>query len=170
MLTDLCSDCIGVDIDSEAVEYAKTVSGLANIYTHDITSENKLPEISGNTFDYILLGEVLEHIGNPVEFLQKIQMNYGDNCKEIIITVPNATRFGNVRNIFRSAETINSDHRFFFTPYTLAKIARDAGIRLKSVRMARYAPAGTLKRSLLNRFPLGAENIVFVGQPIRSPN
>ncbi len=46
---------------------------------------------TGKTFItlYNALQDVLEHIDNPVHFLQKIKENYGDHIDKFIITVPN---------------------------------------------------------------------------------
>jgi len=114
-------------------------------------------------FDIALFGEVVEHISNPVAFLQRFRENYGDIIEQIVITVPNALRAGNVRGAFRNTETINSDHRFFFTPYTIAKVACDAGFTPEEISMATFTKAGWLKTMILNRAPLLAEDIIFVG-------
>jgi hypothetical protein len=79
-------------------------------------------------FDYALLGEVVEHIDDPVSFLKKIRENLKDTVEKVIITVPYA--FG-LRQMFSGLfkkERINSDHRYWFTPYTIAKICFEAGI------------------------------------------
>jgi hypothetical protein len=47
------------------------------------------------------------------------------------------SRGGNIRGAWKNTEVINTDHRFFFTPYTIAKIAVDAG----------YEPYGSLALS-----------------------
>ena len=96
-------------------------------------------------------------------FLQRFRENYGDVVEQIVITVPNALRAGNVKGAFRNTETINSDHRFFFTPYTIAKVACDAGFTPEQILMATFTRAGWLKTKLLNRAPLLAEDIIFVG-------
>jgi len=167
ILTELSDYCIGIDIDSEAVQSAQSISKLENIFAGDITDTNKITSIVERQFDYAIFGEVLEHIGNPVSFLSSFVRLYRDNINAVVITVPNAFRAGNIRNVFRSRETINSDHRFFFTPYTLSKVASDAGLNVISLETARFSYAGPLKRMLINRFPLLAENLIFVGAPIR---
>ncbi len=165
ILSNLANMCIGIDIDRSAIQNARTISGLDNIYFGDITSENKIAEISENQFDYAIFGEVLEHIGNPVNFIAQFLENYAPNVKNVIITVPNALRGGNVLNIFKAREAINTDHRFFFTPYTLAKVAWDAGLLPTSVQMAHYSPAPPIKAAILNRFPLLAEDLILIGHP-----
>ena len=162
-LTQLATYCVGIDVDAAAVAEARTLSKLDNIIHGDITRDNKIPVISEDVFDYAIFGEVLEHIGNPVSFLSAFLQNYRANVREIVITVPNAFRGKNILNIFRSRETINSDHRFYFTPYTLAKVASDAGLTLTSIQIARYSQPGLIKRAVLNRFPLLADCFVYIG-------
>jgi hypothetical protein len=110
-----------------------------------------------------VFGEVVEHIPNPVSFLSRFRENYGDVVDQIVITVPNAFRGGNIKGILKNVETINSDHRFFFTPYTIAKVAIDAGYAPVEVKMATFMRAGKLKSMLLRRLPLLAEDIIFIG-------
>jgi 2-polyprenyl-3-methyl-5-hydroxy-6-metoxy-1,4-benzoquinol methylase len=164
-LTKVAAHCVGIDIDEEAVKRARLISRLDNIVYGDITSDKEIPEILADTFDYVILAEVMEHVGDPVYFLKSLLRNYRKNVEKIIITVPNAFRGGNILNTFRTAETINSDHRFFFTPYTLAKVSWDAGFTLVSIQMAHYSVAGFVKRAILNKFPLLAENLVYIGIP-----
>ena len=167
MLTELSSHCVGIDIDVAAVKAARTISKLDNIFAGDITNIKKIPTIFESHFDLAVFGEVLEHIGDPVSFLGIFVKLYRDNVDEVVVTVPNAFRAGNIRDIFRSRETINSDHRFFFTPYTLSKVAFDAGLKKTSVETARFSHAGFLKRFILNKFPLLAEDLVFIGRPLQ---
>jgi hypothetical protein len=145
------------------VSEALRISGLENIFAGDITSADAVEPIRSRQFDIALFGEVVEHISNPVAFLQRFRENYGDIIEHIVITVPNALRAGNVRGAFRNTETINSDHRFFFTPYTIAKVACDAGFTPEEISMATFTKAGWLKTMILNRAPLLAEDIIFVG-------
>jgi hypothetical protein len=163
LITECASHVAGVDIDAAAVRAASQISGLENLYAGDVTADGKIAEIANMKFDIALFGEVVEHVANPAFFLGKFRENYADAFSEVIITVPNALRGGNVRGIFKNVETINSDHRFFFTPYTIAKIAMDAGFAPKEVRMAAFTKAGMIKTMLLNRMPLLAEDIIFTG-------
>ncbi|MBV8890172.1 MAG: methyltransferase domain-containing protein [Alphaproteobacteria bacterium] len=164
-LTEVAAHCVGIDIDDDAVRRTRATSGLDNIFHGDITLPEKIPQIAKDVFDYAVFGEVLEHIGNPVQFLNLFLSHYGSSVKAIIITVPNALRAGNIKNILRGRETINSDHRFFFTPYTLAKVAWDAGLTVVMMQVALYSRAGRVKQAILNRFPLFAEDLVYVGTP-----
>jgi hypothetical protein len=170
LITD-CSDyTVGVDIDAAAVSGACQISGLKNIIAGDIMADALIPEIADKKFDIALFGEVVEHISNPVSFLKRFRENYGASIGQIIITVPNAFRAGNLKGAFNSSETINSDHRFFFTPYTISKVAYDAGFSPIEISMATFTRAGRLKSYLLNRAPLLAEDIIYIGVQRHNPS
>lgn len=151
ILTRQSAQCIGVDIDVEAVRYVREEEKVDNVYLCDVAAplENQnLGELEGilkeSQWDYLVLGEVLEHIGNPVQFLEGIHRNFKGKAKEIIITVPNAFYESNLYRVFRNTEPINTDHRFWFTPYTLSKVAYDAGFLPIELQ---YAWAGGPRRT-----------------------
>jgi len=98
-----------------------------NIVYGDLTDSFRIKEITKNNFDLMIMGEIIEHINNPVSFLEKIHSNYNQNIRKILITAPNAFCYKNSDNSKRNLEVLNSDHRFWFTPYTIAKIAVQAG-------------------------------------------
>jgi 2-polyprenyl-3-methyl-5-hydroxy-6-metoxy-1,4-benzoquinol methylase len=125
-LANIAGKCIGVDNNLSGINKLKNLQ-VENCYYYDLfKSEN--PEIENENFDYILLGEILEHISDPVAFLTMIRLKF-KNSRNIIITVPNAFSSKNFYNIKRGIEEINTDHRYWFTPYTLAKVATEAGYK-----------------------------------------
>lgn len=84
--------------------------------------------LKNNDWDYLLLLDVLEHIPNPIFFLENVKQRLSKNSSKIIITVPNAFSIGNFFLTFLSKECINTDHYFWFTPFTLAKVCVEAGL------------------------------------------
>lgn len=138
-LEEKCSCLQGVDICEEAVNYCN-----ANRY-------NELPIIAGDVtecpvpgmdkFDYVLMAEMIEHVNNPVKFLTDTQLNLkrqGFKGK-YILTAPNALGVMR-RNVFtRGFERINTDHKYWFSPFTLAKIMAEAGIIPESCEFVQYA-------------------------------
>lgn len=156
---------VGIDINSEGIQYMNREgfeSYISNVVTDPIPSS--LTE--GSRWDYLLAGEVVEHIGNPVEFLAHIRQKYGPVTDRIIITVPNAWSYTSVRFALRNEEMINTDHRFWFTPYTLAKIATDAGIQVEGYEMCldEYPSPFNLKYWLARRRPGLRNRIVLIGK------
>lgn len=131
LLTKSTEKCIGIDIDKEAISYIEKKFKVSNVLYADITIG--LPEeIRKSNWDYLVLGEILEHIDNPVEFLAKIKQNC-PNIKKIIISVPNAQSLSFAQGIEQNIEYINTDHKYWFTPFTLAKIMHNAEIKLDEI-------------------------------------
>lgn len=131
LLTESASNCIGVDINKEGIEYIQKI-GYNNVYTEDLMSPS-LEQIKNNKWDYMVLGEILEHVDNPCSFLKSLKELYKNNIVYIIISVPNAFCYYNFRNMHSNFEMINSDHRSTFTAYTLNKILHLAGFKLNEL-------------------------------------
>jgi len=127
LITENSKYCLGIDIDQEAINYVKMEFRYENIIYGDITGPEKISEIEGKKFDIMVMGEILEHVDDPVFFLRQIRKNYKNNISQILITVPNAFSYRNLKSLKENVEVINSDHRYWFTPYTLAKIVTRAG-------------------------------------------
>jgi hypothetical protein len=160
---------LGVDINQAGIEFVKDTFNIANIINCDLTSvENKAQEIISEKWDYILLGEILEHVDNPVLFLQQLKRNYGGHIKRIIITVPNAFYLRNIEAVlFKKYEQVNSDHRYWFTPYTLAKVMFMAGIEVEDFSchiMGDIASRGFFHKIIYRNFPMLRTGIVMMGE------
>ena len=163
ILSDVAEKCIGIDIDYDAVEFVKNNYGFGDLFVHDLTGDTILEEITKQKWDYMIIGEVLEHIDNPVNFLNTVKEKYGNWVERIIITVPNAFDLINIRKLRHNIEFINTDHRYWFTPFTLAKVCTRAGFDIESFHYCNsFAPVKWLPRFLLKRFPVLREGIIMV--------
>ncbi len=69
----------GIDIEAEAIRLAQEKNPLGDFEVKDIFEV-------GDPFNYLLASEVIEHLPNPDEFLQKIKCLFR---KEALITTPN---------------------------------------------------------------------------------
>lgn len=163
-ISNVASRLIGFDIDKEAVDYISGL-GVDGVYTYDVIQEDIHESVLGENWDYILLGEVVEHIGDPVNFLSNIKDKYGPYADFIIITAPNAFRWGNFFSALSNVEFINTDHRFWFTPFTLAKVACDASMSVDEFFVVRSFPTKNPVKAFFSRvFPLLNETIVMVAK------
>jgi hypothetical protein len=126
LLTDNSERCIGIDIDKESIEFIKNELGYKNVFQGDITSDH-FDGIKSEKWDYAVFGELIEHLDNPVNFLKNFKERYGENVDRFIITVPGIYNRRQFRNMLNYKEIINSDHRFWFTPYTISKVVTSAG-------------------------------------------
>ncbi|MCU0461916.1 MAG: class I SAM-dependent methyltransferase [Bacteroidales bacterium] len=144
LITDNSRTCIGVDIDKESIEFVTRELGFNNVICGNIITDD-LNELSAREWDYAVFGEIIEHLDNPVEFLKIFREKYGKNVKRFIITVPNIYNKKNLKNLLRYREEINSDHRFWFTPYTVAKVLVSAGFMPEKISFANLISLGKME-------------------------
>ena len=137
VISDNAEKCIGIDINEEGIRLLKNKYLLDNIYFSDILKEDFKP-ILKEKWDYIILGELIEHIGNPKLFLDNLILRYKHNINNLIITTPNAFAISNFVNALKGVERINSDHRYYFTPYTLWKVCNDANLELLDMEILEH--------------------------------
>ncbi len=165
-ISEKAEQCLGIDLNRTAVEYIRAKYGYHG-YCLDIIRDELPGTIKSEKWDYVLLPEVLEHLNEPVTFLTQIREKFGDIASHLIITVPNALRLANIENIFYNKEYINSDHRWWFTPYTLSKISGVAGLNIEAVffvesyNIPRYA---LIRQFLLRVFPGLRDTIILIAK------
>jgi len=150
LLCEVATECTGIDINTEAVEFMTRELKLKDIYHADITQA--LPEkLIDRQWDVVVMGEILEHIDNPVHFLQQLKHQLQPQASELIITVPNSFNRLFKNDIQRNTEDINSDHMYHFTPYTLGRVMYKSGFTSLELLVAdRVALPYPMK--LTNRF------------------
>jgi len=141
IITENSSACLGVDIDRESVEFVRNEIGFSNVIAGDLMKDD-LSEISEGNWDYVVFGEIIEHLDNPVEFLKTFRDRFGKKVKNFIITVPNVLTSVNYRNMLKYREVINSDHRYWFTPYTISRVLVAAGYNPQVISYANLNPLG----------------------------
>lgn len=163
-LVDSAARCFGVDINCEGIERMRRDYGYEDVACLDILADDD-PRLFGETWDDLLVPEVLEHIGNPVAFLDRARQRFAGRARRLVITVPNALDRGNHAHARRNVEVINSDHCHWYTPYTLAKVVIQAGFRperLLLCRNGRIKPWSVWRNAYLARHPLLRNNIILI--------
>jgi hypothetical protein len=135
LITDNSKDCIGIDIDRDSIDFIKKETGFQNVFHGDILTDN-FEGINEKNWDYVIFGEIVEHLDNPVNFLKVFKERYGDRVSKFIITVPSIYNLHQFKNMMNYLEIINSDHRFWFTPYTIAKVLVSAGYHPEKITYA----------------------------------
>ncbi|AMK78700.1 MULTISPECIES: hypothetical protein [Methylomonas] len=135
IINDISTNSIGIDINQEAIKYLKDHYGYTNLIYADLLAE-EVQEIKNQIWDLIFLGEIIEHLDNPILFLNSINSKYKNNIKKIAVTVPNIMSLAYGKQIYKLNELINSDHRYWFTPYTVLKVMHCAGIKPIELKFA----------------------------------
>jgi hypothetical protein len=126
LINDNANRCFGIDIDKESIEFIKNELGYENVFCANILTDD-INQINESKWDYAVFGEIIEHLDDPVNFLKVFKTKYGNSISRFIITVPSIYNKRQFTNMMNYREVINSDHRFWFTPYTIAKVLVSAG-------------------------------------------
>lgn len=147
LITEKAKNCIGIDIDKESIDYIKNKLGYQNVYQGDIITD-KLSIINDRKWDYVVFGEIIEHLDNPGSFLRTFKERFGTSVLKFIITVPNVYTKNQFGNMLKFKEIINSDHRFWFTPYTILKILVSAGFKPEEISFANLQKLNTYELAL----------------------
>lgn len=161
-LTNVSTQCLGVDIDPILIDKIRDI-GITNVIYSDLQHDHLRHEITSCQWDYLVCGELMEHIDNPVSFLRAIRDKYKPFIKNIIVTVPNSLNLGYVKNAFKTCESINTDHRYSFTPYNISKILAISAYRPVKISMVTHfdpKTRGSLHRLIFKKFPLLRSDII----------
>lgn len=167
-LCDVTQRCLGVDLDKPGIDFIRSL-GYSDVVAANIITED-IPQLAGVNWDYLLVPEVLEHIGNPVQFLAGIRQKLGGKFGKLVVTVPNAFCAGVRKFTRRGIEAINSDHRHWFSPYTLHKILFDAGFtvdELVACKQGKVKPQSFIKNFYYRHHPLLRDDLVAVASVIK---
>lgn len=162
-LIEYTSRCVGIDINKTATDFVRSKLNISDVFTLDISKEELPKTITDDHFQFLILGELIEHIDNPVLFLELIRNKFKILVDEIVITAPNALRWINLKYVFKQTEIINSDHRYWFTPYTLSKILFQAGYNdMEFYLVESYKPEkhSIFKSYLYKKFPALRNTII----------
>lgn len=107
-------ECTGVDINPEYIEKTRKKGIDAYVMKGD---DLQFPD---NSFDTVLLFEVLEHVDNPYTVLKEAKRVAKKN---ILITVPNCTQFPELKASSLTYEhMLENDHINFFTKNDLENL------------------------------------------------
>lgn len=142
------SACVGVDINAQAVATARDL-GFKNVFALDIFASETVATLAEWELDLVLVPDVIEHLPDPAAFLRRLAQ-----CMpkaEFIITAPNALSLRNALHALGGAEHINTDHRAWFSPFTLLKVLTDAGLQSQSLSGCTVSASGSLKGRVLRR-------------------
>jgi len=112
---------VGVDIDVESVALARA-HGIANLLIADCTTMQL-----GETFDVIVLSEVIEHLEAPGAALRNLIGHLAEDG-EIIVTTPNPS-YGvdAAKTALGGAPAVYYDHVCAFYPENLAVLCKRVG-------------------------------------------
>lgn len=159
---------VGVDISKDGVEEAKKFTSTI-VKLMDVTQQWDT-EFNDLKFNLAVFGEVIEHVDNPISFLQSFNEMSKGCVERILVTVPNAWKIrGLFHTIKHNSELVNTDHRFWFTPFTITKVLYRSDWRVEQINyvdgdLKRKGINGFILRNIFKRKPYLAGNIVAIAK------
>jgi glycosyltransferase involved in cell wall biosynthesis len=101
---------------------------------------DEAPRFDVRGYDYLLLLDVIEHLKNPEQFLERLRSQFDYGPRTIVLTTPNIAfivqrmmlLFGQFN--YGKAGILDNTHRRLFTFRTLRHLLRDAGFRIDAMR------------------------------------
>lgn len=120
---------IGTDIDDDGIRFMGA-HGIEDVYRVDLSDAKAALPFEGQTFDVIVLSEVVEHLLNPGQMLQRLQDLMLPEVTELLVTVPNAFTVNNLLHMARGVEYVHPDHNCYFSHVTLRNLLLKSGLRI----------------------------------------
>lgn len=144
---DAASYCLGIDI-LEPLVNELNARGY-NIRCVDATSSADL----GERFDVVFIGDVVEHVDNPVGLLAFASRHLAPGGR-ILVTTPNPFSRKFFRRFRREGVVVvNLDHLGWITPTMAMEIGRRAGLNLDAYHLVKkIRPLSRLVKRLTWRF------------------
>ena len=137
---------IGLDVNEKAVNYL-TSQGVENLFCCDVFGTEVEAIATQYSSDVILLPDVIEHLPDPVAFVNRLSALF--EGARLVVSVPNYLSYRSILSAaFTSAERINTDHRCWFSPYTLTKCLWLGGFNVTRLHAAPLGAARSWKGAL----------------------
>jgi len=140
----LAETLVGLDLDGDEV---KAAAGLG----FDIQVGNCETANLNDTFDLIVLADVLEHVDNPALAMANMMRHLKPGGK-IVLTTPNATFFGNVANaLLRRGPNVYWDHVNLYTLENIQALCDRHEFVLAERFLGRHAAGGRTVKGVHQR-------------------
>ena len=125
---------INKNVNLYGIEHNSHAAGIAGLFA-EVTADN-IEEanlsFTEEMFDYIIFGDVLEHLYNPLQVLRNMH-KYLKADGKIVASIPNVMHFSVVRNLlaghwsYEEAGILDRTHIRFFTLNEINKLFAEAG-------------------------------------------
>lgn len=128
------AEVYGIELSPMVVHIAKKY--LPTIEQGNI--ENMMLEYSENYFDYIIFGDVLEHLHNPQKVLAAMQ-KYLKPFGFILVSIPNILHYSVILDLLRGrfsyqdSGILDRTHLRFFTLYEINQLLTECGYRIEDI-------------------------------------
>lgn len=126
----------GVEVNPEVASIAK--KKLTKVYVEDIESESRKKILLPARYDFIVCGDVLEHLVDPWTIVAELRQSCVSNGG-MIASIPNVAHWSVITNLLRGDFTyenmgvLDKTHLRFFTKKTIIQLFTQAGWEIESI-------------------------------------
>jgi len=134
VITENAKSCIGIDMNSDLMEYLRSRHNIDNIYFGNAEDPGTFTCDSQQlkSTEVLLIPDIIEHLNNPGLMLEAIKKYYPENVSILIMT-PNPFSYLNfVFTLFRR-EFYNEYHTCYFSTNNMKVLLSHYGIKIKKV-------------------------------------
>ena len=119
----------GIDNSASVPAEGLPTGPNSTIRRGDITDPDLLVAALAYSPDVVVIGELIEHLENPLQFLKRLAAIERLAGRTLILSTPNATALHNVLVGLAQRESTHEDHLCIFSYKTLATLCSRAGFR-----------------------------------------
>ena len=153
--------CMRVTERPEVVPRVENQTAPVLLHEH---KEVMLPsELQDRMWDYLVVDTWLSQVDHPVQVLQHLREQWGSHIRHLIVIVPHAFSATNMGLVLEHRESVHAEQRYWFSPYTLAKVLTRAGYSVEGFRLVEQQKADNeAYEEKLREYPLLRENLLMV--------
>lgn len=148
-LCETCETCVGVDLDAEGIAQLRQLMPGRGFHVINAEQLSASPELADTRWDFIVAGDVVEHMNNPGLFFESARRLLKDDGT-LIVTVPSAF---SVKRFFwlllTGQEQVHPDHTAYFSEATLTRIGERNGFKIAAIHGFQWINP-TLKNRISN--------------------
>ncbi len=132
----------GIELNEKSAEIA---GWFGDVESLDVETLEK--DEWKDSFDYIILADIVEHLKNTGSFLERMRGFLKPGGK-LLISIPNVCHISNLWNMlqgeweYRESGILDRTHLRFFTKKSFSKCLEDAGLTIQKVEGKEIVPEG----------------------------
>lgn len=120
--------CTGVEINKKAARHCKEKYNL-NVIPQAIEKV----KLQDNSYDLIVMNDLIEHVPDPLDTLKKAKKLLKDNGYLFIVT-PNINSFISILSGKKWLHIKPDEHIYYFTPITIKNLLSKAGLKVIKIK------------------------------------
>jgi hypothetical protein len=126
-LASVAAEVVGIDSSEKVPREGLPTGPRSVIYRGDVCNVAELLDARSISPEVIVAGELIEHLPNPLAFLQSLRAQSSLRNRTFLLTTPNATALHNCLIALTGRESTHPDHLTILSYKTLSTLFRRAG-------------------------------------------